>query len=61
MNYRMAEDEPRKDWPDDLKYAYTDETITLNEVVKKMTDEQIVGFSPYRSLEYWVKNVDICK
>eukprot|EP00943_MAST-04B_sp_MAST-4B-sp1_P006972 g6972.t1 len=60
MNYRLAEDEPRKDWPADLKYAYDDETVTLNEVLNKMTDEQIVGFAPYRSLEYWVKNVDIC-
>ncbi len=60
MNYRLAEDQPRKDWPADLKYAYLDETVTLNEVVNKMTDEQITGFAPYRSLDYWVKNVDIC-
>ena len=60
MNYRLAEAEPRKDWPAGLKYAYEDKTVTLNEVVNKMTDEEIVGFVPYRSLEYWVKNVDIC-
>ena len=38
------------------KYRYDD---TLNEIVSKMTDKQIMGFKPYKTLCYWSKNVDI--
>jgi hypothetical protein len=24
-----------------------------------MTDEEILGFSPYKTINYWIKNVDI--
>jgi hypothetical protein len=31
----------------------------LNEIVSKMTDAQILEFSPYKTLIYWTKNGDI--
>jgi hypothetical protein len=34
-------------------------TIQLNEVFSKMTDKEILSFLPYRTLNYWTKNVDI--
>lgn len=59
LNYRLGEEIPRNDWPSHLKYVYNDINITLNEIVSKMTDTQILGFSPYKTLTYWTKNVDI--
>jgi hypothetical protein len=59
LNYRLDEKYPRNDWPNNLKYVYKDKNITLNEIVSKMTDSQILGFAPYRTLTYWTKYVDI--
>lgn len=42
-----------------LRYVFEDETITLNEIISKMTNEQILGFFLYRTLVYWTENVDI--
>jgi hypothetical protein len=59
LNYRLGEYKPRNDWPKNLSYVYEDKTIQLNEIVSKMTNEQITSFNPYRSLSYWAANVDI--
>ena len=59
LNYRLGEKTPRNDWPKHLKYVYKNKNITLNEIVSNMSDEQILGFSPYKTLRYWTKNVDI--
>lgn len=60
LNYRLGETLPRNDWPKHLLYVYADkDTIQLNEIVSKMTDEEILGFLPYRTINYWTKNVDI--
>jgi len=63
LNYRLDETTNKHrndlDWPQTLKYVYDNKNITLNKIVSKMTDKQILGFSPYKSLTYWTKNVDI--
>lgn len=59
LNYRLDEKNPRIDWPSNLRYVFEDKNITLNEIVSEMTDEQILGFVPYRTLGYWTQNVDI--
>lgn len=59
LNYRLGEHKERKDWPAHLSYVYKDKNVTLNEIVSKMTDGEILRFSPYRTLTYWTKNVDI--
>lgn len=59
LNYRLDETTPRNDWPIHLRYAYKNKNITLNEIVSKMTNKEILGFSPYKTLTYWTKNVDI--
>ena len=59
LNYRLCEQKPRGDWPENLKYVYEDKNITLNEIVSKMTDAQILSFWPYRTLIYWTTNVDV--
>jgi len=59
LNYRLGEKSPRHDWPKHLSYVYENKNITLNEIVSKMSDSEILGFKPYRSLVYWSKNVDI--
>jgi len=60
LNYRLTEKKPRPDWPKHLDYVYSDPSITLNKIVKKMTNEEIKSFSPYKTLHYWSTNVDIC-
>ena len=59
LNYRLNEKLPRNDWPTELEYVYHNKNITLNEIVSQMTDSNILGFSPYKSLTYWSQNIDI--
>lgn len=59
LNYRLYKNTPRDDWPQHLRYVYSDENITLNEIIQKMSDKDILGFTPYCSMTYWSKNVDI--
>lgn len=58
INFRLGMD-ILEDWPQHLHYVYDDKNITLNEIVDKMSDDEIMGFTPYKSLVYWTKNVDI--
>ena len=59
INFRLGEKKPRKDWPKSLNYVWNDNSVNLNKIVGKMTDKQILGFKPYRTLCYWSKNIDI--
>jgi hypothetical protein len=59
LNYRLGETNPRDDWPNHLSYVYYDKSVNLDVIVSKMTDEEILGFSPYKTIDYWTKNVDI--
>jgi hypothetical protein len=59
LNYRLDESQPRNDWPKHLSYVYHDKNIQLNEIFSKMTDNEILGFSPYRTINYYTKDVDI--
>ena len=59
INYRLSEPKPRKDWPKSLYYVWKDKSISLNEIVGAMTDNEILNFEPYKSLCYWSKNIDI--
>ena len=59
MNYRLNESKPRKDWPKLLNYVWEDKTITLNEIIGKMSDDEILNFRPYKTLRHYSKNIDI--
>jgi hypothetical protein len=59
LNYRLGEEKPRRDFPKELHYVYENTDITLNDIVSKMSDNDILGFSPYKSLTYWSENIDI--
>jgi len=59
LNYRLSEPGPRKDWPKNLYYAYTNKNISLNEIVSKMTIKDIFSFNPFKTLTFWSKDVDI--
>jgi len=58
INFRLGMD-ILEDWPEHLRYVYDDKNINLNEIISKMSDDEILGFVPYKSLVYWTKNVDI--
>ena len=60
MNYRLDEVVPRGDWPISLRYVYNDPNVSLDEIVKNMSDAEILNFTPYRTLSYWCKDIDIC-
>jgi hypothetical protein len=59
LNYRLADKHPRPDWPKHLHCVYDNKEISLSEIVSKMSDDEIIGFTPYKSLVYWSKNIDI--
>jgi hypothetical protein len=59
LNYRLSEEKPRKDWPKNLSYVYHDKNIGIDDIISKMSNKDILGFSPFRTITYWTKNVDI--
>jgi hypothetical protein len=59
LNYRLSENGPRIDWPRHIKHVYKN-GASLDRIVSRMSDSNITGFSPFKSLEFWTKNVDIC-
>ena len=59
INYRLGEKKPRMDWPSRLRYVYDNKSINLNQIVNQMSNQEILNFTPYRSLTYWGKNIDI--
>jgi hypothetical protein len=59
LNYRLDEVKPRADWPSHLSYVYGNKSIKLDEIISKMSDSEILNFSPYKTLNYWTTNVDI--
>lgn len=59
INYRLQEPRPRSDWPTQVRNAFQNITLSSDEVVRLMSDDDILGFSPYRSLKYYAKGVDI--
>lgn len=59
LNYRLNEKMIRNDWPARLRYVYKNKNITLNNIVSKMTNSEILGFNPFNTLSYWTKNVNI--
>jgi len=59
LNYRLSEGTPRSDWPSRLGYVYHSRTTRLNEIISKMSDKEILNFSPFKTLKYWTRNVDI--
>lgn len=59
LNFRLGEKRPRHDWPRQLRGAYHNKSITLNQIVNKMRPLQIKRFYPYQSLVYWSKNIHI--
>jgi len=59
LNYRLNERNIRNDWPKRLKYVYKNKNMSLNAIVSKMTNSEILGFKPFNTLEYWTKNVNI--
>lgn len=70
LNYRLGCF--RRDYRNNLRNFYGGNGLTdrrgnqrrvpigsLNDIVENMTDEQILGFKPYRSLTYWSQGVDL--
>tara|TARA_Y100000389_G_C17456128_1_gene518292 strand:+ start:2459 stop:3052 length:594 start_codon:yes stop_codon:yes gene_type:complete len=60
INYRLGEINPRGDWPQGLRHVYKNKSIGINKIINKMSKKEILNFSPYRTLSYWTKNIDIC-
>lgn len=58
LNYRLSR-KPTTGWPSNLNYVYDHPNISLNEIVSKMTDQNITSFTPYCTLVYWCENVDV--
>lgn len=60
LNYILDEDKPRKEWPKNLNYIYENKSnLSLNEVLKLMTDKDIMGFkNAYGNLTQW-STIDI--
>lgn len=59
LNYRLTEKAPRQDWPHNLKHVYHDKSLSLNYIIENMSDSEITGFRPYRTLKYWSENIDL--
>lgn len=59
LNYRLCNRRPGNDWPKHLLHVFCKKHITLNDIIKSMSDDEILGFNPYNNLIYWTQNIDI--
>ena len=59
MNYRLQGYKPKKDFPKSIHYAYKNTSVTLNEIVERINDDDILKFDPYRTLVFYSRNIDI--
>jgi hypothetical protein len=59
LNYRLGEKKPRIDFPKRLRHVHFNKSITLNEIISELTFHDIKNLTPYKSLVYWCKNVDL--
>jgi hypothetical protein len=59
LNYRLNQTHPRPDWPKHLIEYHYDNEKSLNEIIHKMSDKNIISFKPFRTLNYWIKNVKL--
>lgn len=60
LNFRLGQKIAGTDWPKHLNFLYeNNSTMTLNEIVSSMSDQEICGFSPYKTLTFWTKNIDV--
>ena len=61
LHYRLHEKRAREDWPKRLAHFHGKSSkATLDEVVGEMTDIELMGFDPFRTLNYWASKVDVC-
>jgi len=54
LNYRLQELQPRADFPRRLHYAHYN-NVSLNEIILNLTNEELLSFKPFRTLEYWTE------
>jgi len=59
LDSRLNEPRPKYDWPTHLYSVYEDKSITINKIIKRMSDSELLDFHPYKTLKYWGKNIDI--
>ena len=59
LNYRLSFKHPKKDFPERLRYVHYDKTIQLNEIVQKLHLQDIRKFTPFNTLKFWSKNVNL--
>ena len=55
LNYRLQDKEARQDWPKRLRYANNNRSVTIDEVVDEMKDEEFFNFRPFNTLKYWTR------
>ena len=62
IGYKNIDRLDAEGWPKHLYYIYFDKSININEIVQKMSDDEIFSKrrKPYCSLSFWCENVDIC-
>ena len=61
LNFRLNEKRARTDWPKKLRKIYNknNKNTSLDEIVAKMTKTDILKFSPFKTITYYTKDVDI--
>lgn len=59
LNYRISKN-ILHDFPQSIRILIKeDNLVSLNQLVDGLTDNQILSFHPFATLNYWYKNVDI--
>lgn len=64
LNFRLGQKcienvSHNNDFPKKALPFYNDKSKTLDDVIKVFKKEDFYKFTPYNSLEYWTKNIDI--
>jgi len=59
LNFRLSLPTPFGDWPKRLRFVHFKKRITLNQIVNRMTNKEMLSFRPYHTLNYFTQNLDV--
>ena len=59
LNYRLNERSPRSDFSPRLRSSFYNKNTTLDQIIKRITYDELLELIPYQSLVYWSQNVDL--
>ena len=59
LNSKLNNIRPDYEWPIHLYSVYEDKSKSINYIIKKMSDTELLELYPHKTLRHWCKNIDV--